>query len=96
MGLETFTDPDGVRWRVWQVEMPASRAHLMDANFRSGWLVFEREDELERRRLSQVPEDWASLGPQHLNRLRELAVVVTTPHMGTTSQSTVEIPRRRD
>jgi hypothetical protein len=96
MALQTFTDPEGVVWRVWKVDMPASRAHLMEANFRTGWLVFEREDELERRRLSQVPEDWSSLGPARLNQLREIAVVVTTPRMGTAQQSTVEIPRKRD
>ena len=96
MGLQTFTDPEGVCWRVWKVDMPASRAHLMEANFRTGWLVFEREDEKERRRLSQVPEDWASLGPARLNQLRELAIVVTTPRMGTTQQNTVELPRKRD
>lgn len=73
MGLLSFTDAAGVRWRVWQVETPAARAHLMDPTFRSGWLVFEREDGSERRRLAQVPEDWSSLGPETLAKLCGLA-----------------------
>jgi hypothetical protein len=40
----------------------------MDANFRDGWLVFERDDGSERRRLAQVPEDWESLSNRHLSR----------------------------
>ena len=75
MGLLTFQDASGTRWRVWHVETPTARAHLMDANFRNGWLVFEKEDGSERRRLAQVPEDWAHLTADHLGRLCALAVV---------------------
>ena len=74
MGLLMFQDAQGVRWRVWQVETPQARAHLMDASYRNGWLVFEKEDGSERRRLAQVPEDWAHLAPDHLARLCALAV----------------------
>ena len=69
MGLVHFTDSRGTPWRVWQVETPAARAHLMEASYRNGWLVFEREDGTDRRRLAQVPEDWASLGPERLEKL---------------------------
>ena len=86
MGLITYEDANGVRWRVWHVDTPAAQAHLMDANFRSGWLVFEREDGLERRRLSQVPDDWASLAPRQLEALRLTAMPATTPRTGTTQQ----------
>src|SRR5512133_3901068 len=64
VGLIDFKDATGVSWRVWQVETPAASAHLMDPNYRSGWLVFEREDGKERRRLQQVPEDGSSLSPE--------------------------------
>src|SRR4051812_24966978 len=84
MGLVSFEDAEGGCWRVWKVDMPAARAHLMDANFRSGWLVFEREDETERRRLSQVPDDWASYPPERMRTLLDAAVLVTTPRSGTT------------
>lgn len=69
MGLLHFTDSRGTHWRVWQVDTPAARAHLMEPSFRNGWLVFEREDGTNRRRLAQVPEDWASLGAARLERL---------------------------
>ncbi|HEV7993947.1 MAG TPA: hypothetical protein VGP25_19115 [Gemmatimonadaceae bacterium] len=46
----------------------------MDPSYRSGWLVFEREDGDERRRLSGVPDDWTSLTPQ---RLAELCAAAT-------------------
>lgn len=63
----------------------------MDASFRNGWLVFEREDGTDRRRLAQVPEDWASLGPERLERLCAAAVPApasrTTPTVGPTIES---------
>ncbi|MDB4880600.1 MAG: hypothetical protein JWL60_2046 [Gemmatimonadetes bacterium] len=94
MGLITFEDGNGVRWRVWKVETPAAQAHLMNADFRTGWLVFEREDERERRRLAQVPEDWASLPSHRLSALLEVAVPVSTPRSGSTQQ--VPATPRRD
>lgn len=77
MGLISFRDRNGVGWRVWHVDMPAERAHLMDASFRNGWLVFERDDEAERRRLSRVPDDWAAWAPDRLAALLDEATPVT-------------------
>jgi hypothetical protein len=85
VGLRTFNDALGVRWRVWRVETPAARAHLMDASFRNGWLVFEREDGLERRRLAQVPEDWASLPPRRLLQLCQVATPVVQSRSSATA-----------
>ena len=76
MGLIEFADNGGVRWRVWHVDTPPSRAHLMDPKFRNGWLVFEREDGTDRRRLSQVPDDWASLSRERLALLCATAAPV--------------------
>jgi hypothetical protein len=73
VGLLTFKDARGKYWRVWQVDTPPARAHLMDASYRNGWLVFERDDGSERRRLAQVPEDWTHLTPDHLYRLCQVA-----------------------
>lgn len=73
MGLIEFTDKQGVAWRVWHVETPATRAHLMDPLYRNGWLVFERADGSERRRLNQVPDDWASLPSERLALLCAVA-----------------------
>jgi hypothetical protein len=78
----TFKDSAGVRWRVWRVETPAARAHLMEASYRDGWLVFEREDGSERRRLQQVPDDWSALAPDRLARLCELATPVRLSQTG--------------
>ena len=85
MGLIDFADGDGVRWRVWHVETPASRAHLMDPQYRNGWLVFEREDGTERRRLNTVPDDWTALSKDRLAQLCRVAIPVVggkTPNSG--------------
>ena len=89
MGLINFADSAGVRWTVWQVETPAARAHLMDPGYRSGWLVFEREDGAERRRLQQFPEDWASLSPERLVQLCSVATPVVTGRTSPSGQQVV-------
>ena len=76
MGLINFTDSEGIRWRVWQVETPAARAHLMEESYRLGWLVFEREDGDERRRFSGIPDGWASFAPERLAQLCAAATPV--------------------
>ena len=92
MGLLHFTDSHGVRWRVWQVDTPAARAHLMEASFRNGWLVFEREDGTNRRRLAQVPEDWASLGAERLERLCAAATPAPASRTVPSVAPTIESP----
>ena len=91
MGLLTFQDADGTRWRVWHVETPTARAHLMEASYRNGWLVFEKEDGTERRRLAQVPEDWTHLTAPHLARLCGVAVPAP-PGRSIASLTTVKMP----
>jgi hypothetical protein len=63
----------------------------MDASYRNGWLVFEKEDGTERRRLNQVPEDWAHLAPEHLLRLCALAVPAPATR-SISSLTTVKMP----
>ena len=92
MGLVHFTDSRGAQWRVWQVETPAARAHLMETSFRNGWLVFEREDGTDRRRLAQVPEDWASLGADHLERLCATAIRAPATRSVPSVAPTIESP----
>ena len=91
MGLLIFNDARGNSWRVWKVDTPAERAHLMDANYRNGWLVFEREDGTERRRLAQVPEDWEHLTPDHLHRLCQVATQAPPVRTSSTA-TTVRMP----
>jgi hypothetical protein len=86
MGLIEFSDNKGGQWRVWHVETPPARAHLMDPLYRTGWLVFERVDGSERRRLNQVPEDWASLPRERLSLLCSLAVPVVMAKGPSTGQ----------
>jgi hypothetical protein len=98
VGLLTYQDATGTRWRVWRVESPRASAHLMEESYRNGWLVFEKEDGSERRRLAQVPEDWGSLSPEHLGRLCTLAVVAP-PGRSISSLTTVRMaitPRPAD
>jgi hypothetical protein len=92
VGLQYFVDAQGIRWQVWEVETPATRAHLMDPNFRNGWLVFEREDGTDRRRLAQVPEDWASLGPERLARLCAAATPAPAARTTPTAPPTIQSP----
>jgi hypothetical protein len=48
----------------------------MEPSFRSGWLVFEREDGQERRRLSGLPDDWTTMSPERLAELCAAAMPV--------------------
>ena len=91
MGLLTFQDATGIRWRVWQVDSPRASAHLMAESYRNGWLVFEKEDGSERRRLAQVPEDWQHLTAEHLGRLCAVAIVAP-PGRSIASMTTVRMP----
>ena len=94
--MKTFSDERGLCWRVWKVETPAASAHLMDANLRGGWLVFEREDGRERRRLAQVPDGWASLPADRLALLCEVATPVAMSRTGATApRPAADRPRDR-
>ena len=96
MGLIEFADTDGVRWRVWHVETPPARAHLMDPQYRNGWLVFEREDGTDRRRLNRVPDDWASLTSDRLAQLCRVAVPVAGARITPTGPQPVWTPQESD
>jgi hypothetical protein len=89
VGLISFTDSAGIRWRVWQVDTPAARAHLLEPSYRSGWLVFEREDGEERRRLQQVPDGWTSLSHERLELLCSVAAPVVSGRTGPSGQQAV-------
>jgi hypothetical protein len=96
MGLRIFRDLDGVCWRAWRVETPTASAHLIESNFRGGWLAFEREDGTERRRLVQGPEDWASLPEERLVSLLAVATRVELNRTGSTGSIPVVPPPDRD
>jgi hypothetical protein len=61
--LREFTDPTGIRWRVWDIN-PVLHARSKRMGKRSsftnvpvGWLCFECDE--ERRRLTPIPDDWS-------------------------------------
>ena len=62
--LREFTDDDGTKWRVWDVN-PSLQQHLsprlQEVSLRvpSGWLCFESPR--ERRRLTPIPEEWETI-----------------------------------
>jgi len=58
----------------------------MDPQYRKGWLVFEREDGTDRRRLSQVPDDWTALPRERLALLCAVAAPVVAGKNPTTGQ----------
>jgi hypothetical protein len=64
----------------------------MDASYRNGWLVFEREDGSDRRRLAQVPEDWESMPPERLMQLSRVATPAPAPRGSTSQQATIKSP----
>ncbi len=64
-----FEDVRGKRWHAFAVQgsqETAERASLPDS-FRSGWLVFESDDEL--RRVAPIPEKWEELDTDALREL---------------------------
>jgi hypothetical protein len=64
----------------------------MDASYRNGWLVFEREDGSDRRRLAQVPEDWESMPPERLMQLSRVATPAPAPRTAASQQATIKSP----
>ena len=77
MPLRTFTDRQGVEWRVWSVTPEPNAAQTLDEEFRAGWLCFERMDGGERRRLAftDVPAAWEALPEERLDLLRRVALL---------------------
>jgi hypothetical protein len=97
MALISFEDSQGVRWRVWNVareNLSFGKVDYLGQEYRTGWLVFQREGTDERRRLARFPDDWASLTPTQLERLCDGARVVASPRLqGDTLEITRELPR---
>jgi len=76
--MRQFRDAAGVQWTVYQTERNASaerRDHLLPAEYRHGWLVFESAT--EKRRLAPVPPRWSDLSDEALVTLCESAVLQT-------------------
>ena len=76
--MRAFRDAAGVEWQVYQAERKADgerRDHLLPAEYRQGWLVFESAT--EKRRLAPVPAGWLELSDEALAALCATATVQT-------------------
>jgi len=74
--MRTFRDAAGVEWQMYQAERKLEgerRDHLLPAEYRHGWLVFESAT--EKRRLAPVPPGWRDLSDQALAALCASATV---------------------
>ena len=70
--LREFTDDDGITWRVWDVnpslhERLSPKSKAVTLRVPEGWLCFESPR--ERRRLSPIPEEWATIDANTLKRM---------------------------
>jgi hypothetical protein len=75
MPLRTYTDREGLEWRVWTVTPVSAGTAMLEASYREGWLCFERLDGTDRRRLTmaEVPAAWDTLPDERLDLLRRVA-----------------------
>ena len=77
--MRQFRDAAGVEWQVYQTERTVAaerrRDHLLPAEYREGWLVFESAN--EKRRLAPVPAGWSELPGELLSALCAKAIVQT-------------------
>ena len=89
MALREFDGPDGSRWKAWDVTAgqihPKTRAEDYMRDLAEGWIVFERVDGEEKRRLCPYPPDWQSLPDPEVAALCAQAEIVKkrlTPPLG--------------
>ena len=89
MSLREFEGPGGVRWKAWDVTAgqihPKTRAEDYMRDLAEGWIVFERVDGEEKRRLCPYPDDWQSRADEEVAALCEKAEIVKkrlTPPLG--------------
>jgi hypothetical protein len=89
MALREFDGPGGHRWKAWDVTSaqihPKTRAEDYMRDLADGWIVFERVDGEEKRRLSPYPAGWQSCSDEEVAALCASAEIVTrrlTPPLG--------------
>ncbi len=89
MSLREFDGPGGHRWKAWDVAAgqihPKTRAEDYMRDLAEGWIVFERVDGVEKRRLCPYPADWQGWSDAEVAVLCDQAEVVKkrlTPPLG--------------
>jgi hypothetical protein len=81
--LREFTDTEGTRWRVWEVNPTIHDRPLRSGKARGflkvpdAWLCFQSGG--DRRRLTPVPRDWDSCDPEMLENFCSQAEAVRAP-----------------
>jgi hypothetical protein len=81
-----FTDSEGVEWQAWDVTRESLTSAHSDENYlgelRDGWIVFQSGT--LTRRLSPIPQGWASRSPAELEHMcRDAQLVVKRERFGT-------------
>ena len=70
MSMKSFLGSDGAQWTAWLV-------HVDNVSSVPGtpteWLAFQKSDGTERRRLFDVPAQWAEISDERLDMLRRIA-----------------------
>lgn len=74
MAVREFKDESGYLWRAWNITPdsihPATKAEdYLVGCYELGWIVFERADGRDKRRLCPYPEGWHALSDLELRRL---------------------------
>ncbi|HEX2780514.1 MAG TPA: hypothetical protein VHM30_13500 [Gemmatimonadaceae bacterium] len=99
MSLREFIGSDGRRWKAWDVTAeqihPKTRAEDYMRDLAEGWIVFERVDGEEKRRLCPYPIDWDAWPDEELAALCDRAERVkrrATPAFGIRVQEDTEVP----
>ena len=65
--MRTVTDTEGRNWRIWHV-VPQSAVLLQTSpQMSKGWLCFESDG--DKRRMTQPPENWATMTDAELMEL---------------------------
>jgi hypothetical protein len=99
MALRVYRDPAGDEWRVWRVLPDTASFATLDANYREGWLCFERMDGTDRRRLSigLAPAAWETMPDSRLDELRLGAepAVVRSADSTAAARSTPNAPKAK-
>jgi hypothetical protein len=78
--MRVFSDSTGVEWTVFEVKRQGSEKtqwSYLPEQFGSGWLCFESD--VNKRRLSPIPDDWRDSSDRELQRLLQHAQPVARP-----------------
>ena len=100
MSLREFLGSDGRRWKAWDVTAgeihPKTRAEDYMKDLAEGWIVFERADGEEKRRLCPYPTNWDEWPDEEIAKLCDRAEHVkrrATPAFGLPRVGETELPR---